>query len=72
MNNLFLADPIFQDPLLFPSLHMYLPNKYVHIYRYLPMYVLKYVRTYISTHICMVSKYDISKYTGVHVFVHVS
>jgi hypothetical protein len=88
VNNLFLADPIFQYPLLFPSLRMYLPNKYiniyrylpslrmylpnkcVHIYRYLPMYVLKYVRTYVSTYIRMVSKYYISKYTGVHVFVH--
>jgi hypothetical protein len=72
MNNLFLADPIFQYPLLFPSLRMYLPNKYVHIYRYLPLYVLKYVHTYVSTYIHMVSKYYISKYTGVHVFVHVS
>ncbi len=72
MNNLFLADPIFQYPLLFPSLRMYLPNKYIHIHRYLPMYVLKYVRTYVSTYIHMVSKYHISKYTGVHVFVHVS
>jgi hypothetical protein len=72
MNNLFLADPIFQYPLLFPSLRMYLTNKYVHIYRDLPMYVLKYVRTYVSTFIRMVSKYYISKYTGVHVFVHVS
>ncbi len=72
MNNLFLADPIFQNPLLFPSLRMYLPNKYVHIYRYLPMHVLKYVRSYVSTYIRMVSKYYISKYTGVHVFVHVS
>ncbi len=72
MNILFSADPIFQYPLLFPSLRMNLPYKYVHIYRYLPMYVLKYVRLNLSTYVRMVSKYYISKYPGVHVFVHVS
>jgi hypothetical protein len=56
MNNLFLADPMYQYPLLFPSLRMYLPNKYVHIYRYLHTYVCKYVPTYIlnvSKYVCM-------------------
>ncbi len=55
--NICFAYPIFQYPLLFPSLRMYLPNKYVHTYRYLPMYVSKYIRTYVSTYVHTVSKY---------------
>ncbi len=54
---IFFAYPIFQHCLLFPSLRMYLPNKYVHTYRYLHMYVSKYVRTFVSTYVHMVSKY---------------
>jgi hypothetical protein len=47
----FVAYPTFQYPLLFPSLRMYLPNKYVHIYRY------TYVCKYVCMHVLNVSKY---------------